>query len=212
MGRWYVLPLVARQVSSDIRKDAARFGSNYLAKFGWDCSKGLGASGDGMTSHLKVSHKLDMLGIGAGHQRDPNGIAWKQNKDFENLLKRLNAEGAVEGFKKVEEVIEDDCQGGEKEKKRKKKKKSEVGDGPKKKKGKKEDSGLVESSIPIAPVTGASKSTSSVPRYRACVVFFHFLFTAFPPIKQDLTDIVHEQSLPKTCLQNQHLRYRRSWA
>jgi Pin2-interacting protein X1 len=32
-----------------------------------------------------------MLGIGAAHQKDPNGIAWKQNKDFENLLRRLNA-------------------------------------------------------------------------------------------------------------------------
>lgn len=31
-----------------------------------------------------------MLGIGAAHQKDPSGIAWKQNKDFENLLKRLN--------------------------------------------------------------------------------------------------------------------------
>lgn len=32
-----------------------------------------------------------MLGIGAQHAKDPNGIAWKQNRDFENLLKRLNA-------------------------------------------------------------------------------------------------------------------------
>lgn len=32
-----------------------------------------------------------MLGIGAQHTKDPNGIAWKQNQDFENLLKRLNA-------------------------------------------------------------------------------------------------------------------------
>lgn len=44
-----------------------------------------------MTSHIKVSQKLDMMGIGAAHQKDPNGIAWKQNRDFENLLKRLNA-------------------------------------------------------------------------------------------------------------------------
>ena len=32
-----------------------------------------------------------MLGIGAQHTKDPNGVAWKQNQDFENLLKRLNA-------------------------------------------------------------------------------------------------------------------------
>ena len=40
---------------------------------------------------MQVHHKLDMLGIGAQHTKDPNGIAWKQNRDFENLLKRLNA-------------------------------------------------------------------------------------------------------------------------
>lgn len=70
--------------------DAARFGQNYLQKFGWDSSQGLGLSGDGLTTHIKASQKLDMLGIGAAQKRDPNGIAWKQNRDFENLLKRLN--------------------------------------------------------------------------------------------------------------------------
>ena len=70
--------------------DAAKFGSNYLSKFGWDSSKGLGVDGDGRKSHIKVAHKLDMLGIGAAHQKDPNGIAWKQSKDFESVLKRLN--------------------------------------------------------------------------------------------------------------------------
>ena len=76
--------------------DAARFGSNYLAKFGWDGSTGLGVTGEGRTSHIKVSHKLDLLGIGAAQQKDPDGIAWKQNKEFECLLQRLNDESAVE--------------------------------------------------------------------------------------------------------------------
>ncbi|KAF5388877.1 hypothetical protein D9757_005598 [Collybiopsis confluens] len=70
--------------------DASKFGASYLAKFGWDSSKGLGLEGEGRTSHIKVSQKLDMLGIGAAQSKDPNGIAWKQNKDFESLLKRLN--------------------------------------------------------------------------------------------------------------------------
>ncbi|KIK68988.1 hypothetical protein GYMLUDRAFT_236858 [Collybiopsis luxurians FD-317 M1] len=70
--------------------DASKFGASYLAKFGWDSSKGLGLEGQGRTSHIKVSQKLDMLGIGAAQSKDPNGIAWKQNKDFESLLKRLN--------------------------------------------------------------------------------------------------------------------------
>jgi len=31
-----------------------------------------------------------MLGIGMQHQNDPNGLAWRQNRDFENVLRRLN--------------------------------------------------------------------------------------------------------------------------
>jgi Pin2-interacting protein X1 len=121
-----------------LQTDASRFGSEYLSKFGWDSSKGLGVAGDGRTSHIKVSHKLDMLGIGAANMHDPNGIAWKQNKDFENLLRRLNevADGAgeedvgtnVEGFvsqgkgddvpgETVERV--DEVEKGEKKRKRK---------------------------------------------------------------------------------------------
>ncbi|KAG5645428.1 hypothetical protein DXG03_006252 [Asterophora parasitica] len=86
---------------------AAKFGSSYLSKFGWDASKGLGVDGEGRTSHIKVSHKLDMLGIGAAHQMDPNGIAWKQNKDFENLLKRLNAQENTSAADTVAEVKEE---------------------------------------------------------------------------------------------------------
>ncbi|KAI0053259.1 hypothetical protein FA95DRAFT_1477289, partial [Auriscalpium vulgare] len=70
--------------------NAAKFGQTYLSKFGWDASQGLGAAGEGRTSALQVQQKLDMLGIGMQHQRDANGIAWKQNRDFESLLRRLN--------------------------------------------------------------------------------------------------------------------------
>ena len=86
--------------------DASRFGLSYLSKFGWDASKGLGSSGDGIKTHLKVQQKLDMMGIGAQHQRDPNGIAWRQNKDFEALLKRLN-----EGAKRGNGAEDDDAEG-----------------------------------------------------------------------------------------------------
>ncbi|KAN0074437.1 hypothetical protein V8E55_011849 [Tylopilus felleus] len=64
------------------------------SKFGWDASKDLRSSGNGMKTHLKVQQKLNMMGIGAEHQRDPNGIAWKKNKEFEVLLKRLNETSA----------------------------------------------------------------------------------------------------------------------
>jgi len=62
----------------------------HLSKFGWDASKGLGASGEGPTTAIKARQKLDMLGIGMQHQNDPNGLAWRQNRDFENVLRRLN--------------------------------------------------------------------------------------------------------------------------
>jgi Pin2-interacting protein X1 len=73
------------------KTDASRFGQAYLEKFGWDASKGLGVSGEGRTSAIKASQKLDMLGIGMRQQGDlEGGIAWRQNRDFENLLRRLN--------------------------------------------------------------------------------------------------------------------------
>ena len=101
MGRWSVSSFLCLSRSAPLSKisfiilllsrtDANRFGQAYLEKFGWDASKGLGASGEGRTSAIKATQKLDMLGIGMQHQKDPNGIAWRQNRDFENLLRRLN--------------------------------------------------------------------------------------------------------------------------
>jgi len=101
MGRWSVSSTLRVSCSAPLSKisfliallsrtDANRFGQAYLEKFGWDASKGLGSSGEGRTSAIKAMQKLDMLGIGMQHQKDPNGIAWRQNRDFENLLRRLN--------------------------------------------------------------------------------------------------------------------------
>jgi flagellar biosynthesis GTPase FlhF len=71
-----------------------------------------------------------MMGIGAAHMKDPNGIAWKQNRDFENLLKRLNesSEGEVKvdpevTTVEVEVVAEAEAVVGEEEKEEKKEKK-----------------------------------------------------------------------------------------
>lgn len=88
--------------------DAAKFGQSYLSKLGWDSSKGLGANGDGMTSHIKVAQKLNLLGIGAGAPQGPEAIAWKQNRDYEILLARLNAQnaGAVSDQQETVEVEE----------------------------------------------------------------------------------------------------------
>lgn len=38
-----------------------------------------------------------MLGIGADHRNSQDGTAWKQGRDFENLLRRLNESAGKEG-------------------------------------------------------------------------------------------------------------------
>jgi Pin2-interacting protein X1 len=79
-----------------------------LAKFGWtpDSGSGLGANGDGRLAHISVAQKLNLLGIGngpGGGANNPDAIAWKQSKDFEGVLKRLNG-GEVEEVK-IEQAL-----------------------------------------------------------------------------------------------------------
>ncbi|KAL5512605.1 hypothetical protein ACEPAG_3258 [Sanghuangporus baumii] len=109
--------------------DASKFGQSYLQKLGWDPSKGLGVSGEGMTSHIKVRQKLNLLGIGSnasGEGADPM-VAWKQNKEYEELLKRLN-EGKDGKDERDEEIKEDEGSGEVKEKKKRKKRDGDVQD------------------------------------------------------------------------------------
>lgn len=104
-------------------------------------------NGEGRTSHIKVNHKLDMLGIGAAHQKDPNGIAWKQNRDFENLLKRLNEKtqddsGSLNAAEEVKEEVVQSVEEGRDddamERKRKRREKRGDSEGKVKKKRKKD--------------------------------------------------------------------------
>ena len=159
-------------------KDAARFGSNYLSKFGWDASKGLGAGGDGRMSHIKVNHKLDMLGIGAAHQKDPDGIAWKQNKDFESLLKRLN-ETTVQNTSGETEDGEIDVGVNNKQKKRKRRGNEEDSEQMKKRKESNHEESENLGTQPLAiqwdkviegkATSPGSKPVRSLPRHRAYV-------------------------------------------
>ena len=59
-----------------------------------------------MTSHIKVMHKLDLMGIGAG--RNKEGDEGGQGKEFEKLLRRLNESGESVKFEEVvkEEEVE----------------------------------------------------------------------------------------------------------
>ncbi|PIL27402.1 hypothetical protein GSI_10550 [Ganoderma sinense ZZ0214-1] len=144
--------------------DANKFGAAYLAKFGWDPSGGLGVSGEGRTKALSVTQKLDMLGIGADHKNSAEGLAWKQNKDFESLLRRLNAANGdgeeeetrmkVDGFTKGADMStledkattaqgegRDEAEGAEERKSKKKRKKdADAEEGEREKKFKKKRS------------------------------------------------------------------------
>lgn len=91
---------------SQSNPDAAKFGHTYLAKLGWNptLGHGLGVAKDGRTTNIAVAQKLDQLGIGAGRgaggANDKDGVAWKQQNDFEMMLARLNQqtiEGTTEG-------------------------------------------------------------------------------------------------------------------
>ncbi|KAG9075084.1 hypothetical protein FS749_013287, partial [Ceratobasidium sp. UAMH 11750] len=68
---------------------------------------GLGVAGDGRVSHIAVAQKLDQLGIGAGRPDGPDAIAWKQAKEFEGLLERLNAASAGGDVEENGEVVQE---------------------------------------------------------------------------------------------------------
>lgn len=123
-----------------------------------------------------------MLGIGAAHQKDANGIAWKQNKDFESLLKRLN-ETAVQNTsgETGDEEIGVDVDG-DKQKKRKRKgngeDRSERMKTRKESKDHEESENLVTQPLAIqwdeviegkATSAGVNKPVKSLPRHRAYV-------------------------------------------
>ncbi|KAJ7209670.1 hypothetical protein GGX14DRAFT_452525 [Mycena pura] len=159
---------VKQRIGNDPRNlawadDAAKFGQTYLSKFGWDASRGLGVNGEGRLSHVKVSQKLDMFGIGAAQQKDPNGIAWKQNKDFEQVLERLNVAATEDTFSESKAMDAEGAEG---------------------KKRKREDGGETAAkrskSDPVAGAVAAVEAVKPVvPRHRASVVIssFHFYLT-----------------------------------
>ncbi|KEP55643.1 G-patch domain protein [Rhizoctonia solani 123E] len=109
---------VKQRIGADPRnlawaENAAKFGHTYLAKHGWAPGAGLGVTGDGRVSHIAVAQKLDQLGIGAGRPDGPDSIAWKQAKEFEGLLERLNAaSGGADGGDKEAEVVKESAEEG----------------------------------------------------------------------------------------------------
>ena len=168
-----------------------------------------------------------MLGIGAAHRLDPNGIAWKQNKDFENLLKRLNGDvvegGVVEGFKNsggTGDVEEETSDAQDEAKKKRKRDVSKEAPKRKKKKIEKEDEGEENSradepiSLPSERDTASSGSSErkrtvpTLPRHRA----YAFLIVLPLLIEPGILGIVHGQLQLKICLRNLPPTYQKFWA
>jgi len=114
-----------------------------------------------------------MLGIGASQQRDPNGIAWQQNKDFESLLKRMNGGDSTEKVEESSKAEEPNTE--EKETKKRKRKQDDQLSKKKKHKKKTEEALNVEDVVsiqPILPDEPVERRTVPIrPRHRASVPF-----------------------------------------
>jgi len=76
---------------------SSKFGLKYLQSLGWSTGSGLGATGEGRVSNLKIHQKLDLMGIGANRRGGPDDAGWKGGHEFEGLLARLNQMNAQEG-------------------------------------------------------------------------------------------------------------------
>ncbi|XP_022094096.1 PIN2/TERF1-interacting telomerase inhibitor 1-like [Acanthaster planci] len=86
-------PKRRQKLSSDPRNKAwtnneNKFGEKLMKKMGWQQGKGLGMNEDGMTSHIKVTVKNNVLGLGCSQQHDDNWIGHQD--DFNDLLSSLN--------------------------------------------------------------------------------------------------------------------------
>lgn len=107
----YVLPDTQNQAWSS---DTSRFGHKMLSKFGWTSGKGLGKKEDGMTGHVRVSKRLESLGLGARTASSGGEVALSSTmSDYDNLLaslrptKRARSESEEEDSSSSEEEDEE---------------------------------------------------------------------------------------------------------
>ncbi|CAE6439538.1 unnamed protein product [Rhizoctonia solani] len=158
---------VKQRIGADPRnltwaENAAKFGHTYLSKHGWAPGAGLGATGDGRVSHIAVAQKLDQLGIGAGRPDGPDSIAWKQAKEFEGLLERLNAANGGTGREDEQaEVVKEsgeDCVMEDEENEDKQRRKEEKA---RRKEKRKEEKRKAKAEAAMADSGGSTLSTPS---------------------------------------------------
>ncbi|CAG8532334.1 6814_t:CDS:2, partial [Racocetra persica] len=86
-------PKIKQRIPADPRNqawsnDKTKYGYKMLSKMGWSPGKGLGMNENGSQECIKLSNKLDNLGIGASKKTIDN---WLDNSNaFNELLKGLN--------------------------------------------------------------------------------------------------------------------------
>ena len=86
-----------------LHADTSRFGQQYLEKLGWGDSLGCGPGRIGPRPHRAPLSRRNSTCIGGGARSGSSGdVSWTQNRDYEAMLRRLNAppgngEGEGEG-------------------------------------------------------------------------------------------------------------------
>uniref|UniRef100_A0A146MD48 PIN2/TERF1-interacting telomerase inhibitor 1 n=1 Tax=Lygus hesperus TaxID=30085 RepID=A0A146MD48_LYGHE len=69
--------------------DQNKLGQKMLEKMGWSAGKGLGAKEQGRVDALRISHKVDVRGLGASRKKEQE--YWlQQQESFQSLLQSLN--------------------------------------------------------------------------------------------------------------------------
>uniref|UniRef100_A0A0A9YRU4 PIN2/TERF1-interacting telomerase inhibitor 1 n=1 Tax=Lygus hesperus TaxID=30085 RepID=A0A0A9YRU4_LYGHE len=75
--------------ASEWSKDQNKLGQKMLEKMGWSAGKGLGAKEQGRVDALRISHKVDVRGLGASRKKEQE--YWlQQQESFQSLLQSLN--------------------------------------------------------------------------------------------------------------------------
>lgn len=70
--------------------DKSKFGYKMLMKFGWSEGKGLGRNLEGQTSAVKLTKRVDGLGLGANDDKAGN-VGWSSTSmSFNSVLATLN--------------------------------------------------------------------------------------------------------------------------
>jgi len=99
------------------------FAYNMMHKLGWQEGQGLGAKGQGITSHIKTKKKDDFMGVGR-LEADKKAVDWTiNNSTYDQILSKLRAQHEDDGPSTSTKVSSEKSSSKKKEKESKKSKK-----------------------------------------------------------------------------------------